>query len=255
MLGPVVVHSGRQIVKLGERLRSSPVPAIDDLKMLGEVLLEYDRVMMIVAADLRGIGLEATTRLKTSGTIIEKLCRESHLNLRSIRDLAGARIVKRMMLDEQDAIASQIRGLWADTKFIDRRADPSHGYRAIHVVARIDGCQVEIQLRTEYQDLWAQTMETFGDAWGRAIRYGGEPDDPDAIVGSGPLSRREFVKLWKGQADALYELAQLENDAYRLRAEPTTAEITDRLAVISTEMDSRFASVKFLVEELRSVFG
>ena len=60
------------------------------------------------------------------------------------------------------------------SELLDRRQMPSFGYRAIHVISRVERCPVEIQLRTHYQDTWAQAMEFFGDRWGRAIRYGGE---------------------------------------------------------------------------------
>jgi ppGpp synthetase/RelA/SpoT-type nucleotidyltranferase len=197
-----MTHSRRQIIELGERLRDSPDPTAEDLDMLADVLLEYDRALIVASENIRGIGLEATTRLKTSGTIIEKLSRERHLNLKSIRDLAGARIVQRMTLDEQDAITEKFLEIWPGAKLIDRREAPSHGYRAVHIVPRIGGCQVEIQLRTEYQDLWAQGMERLGDSWGRAIRYGGEPDDPDQPSSEGSSStRRGVIVAWKSFAN------------------------------------------------------
>lgn len=52
------------------------------------------------------------------------------------------------------------------------------GYRAVHVIAKVDNIPVEVQFRTELQDLWAQVFERLADGWGRQIRYGGEPD-PD----------------------------------------------------------------------------
>lgn len=63
--------SGKQIVKLGKRLRDAAEPDPEDLKMLGDVLLEYDRALTVTSSTLTAIGLEATTRLKTSGTILE----------------------------------------------------------------------------------------------------------------------------------------------------------------------------------------
>jgi hypothetical protein len=250
-----VVHSGRQIVRLGERLRDAPSPADEDFEMLAEVLLEYDRVLMEVSDQLRSVGLEPTTRLKTSGTIIEKLSRERHLNLRSIRDLAGARIVRRMTLDEQDLMAAEIVEFWPEAKVIDRREQPSHGYRAIHIVPRIESCPVEIQLRTDYQDIWAQAMESFGDAWGRAIRYGGEPDEPSAPSASGSsMTRKQLVDLWKNQADALYYLAQLENEAARINAGEMTEMARTRLEELENQMNSSFEPLKTLVTELRETF-
>jgi hypothetical protein len=178
--------SRREVVLLGERLRDSETPSPEDLTLLSEVLIEFTSALEEVSAGLSSLGYSATTRPKTSGTIVEKLRRERHLDLPSIRDLADARIVRAMTLDEQDEMASAIAALWPGAKTIDRRERPSHGYRAVHIVPRIGHCQVEIQLRTFYQDTWAQMMESFGDRWGRAIRYGGMPDDPDTVITANP---------------------------------------------------------------------
>ena len=42
---------------------------------------------------------------------------------------------------------------------IDRRKNPTYGYRAVHVIVYWDGIPVEIQIRTELQDTWAQIVE------------------------------------------------------------------------------------------------
>jgi ppGpp synthetase/RelA/SpoT-type nucleotidyltranferase len=31
---------------------------------------------------------------------------------------------------------------------IDRRINPSHGYRAVHIIAKVSGMPIEIQVRT-----------------------------------------------------------------------------------------------------------
>ena len=236
-------------------MRDAEVASESDLELLEELLLESNGALEEVAAALRGIGLEPTTRLKTSGTIIDKLRRPPHLTLASIRDLAGARIVRPMTLDEQDAFASQIQGLWPDAMVIDRRREPSHGYRAVHVVPRINRCSVEIQLRTLYQDLWAQAMELYGDVWGRAIRYGGEPLDPDApVAGEDSLSRRQIVDFWKSISDRLFQLAQLENSVARLRLSPSSGDNQLQIAAMEAEIETGFAYVKDLVQNLRNIF-
>lgn len=89
---------------------------------------------------------------------------------------------------------------------IDRRAEPSSGYRAMHVIVFPDGLPVEVQVRTELQDLWAQAFERLGDRWGRAIRYGGAPVDPtcSAIEGHPEITRERMVSYMQqlgGQID------------------------------------------------------
>ena len=216
--------SGKQIVKLGKRLRDCDEPATKDLEMLGDVLLTYDRALREASDTLTSIGLEATTRLKTSGTIVDKLRRQRSIDLKHIHDLAGARIVQRMTLDQQDEVASAIVAAFPRAELLNRREEPSSGYRAIHVIARLDGCYIEMQLRTHYQDTWAQAMEFFGDRWGRDIRYGGEPNDPESRDGDpeGP-TRRETIEGLKRFGDELHALAEVENTLEQLRMMSTDA--------------------------------
>jgi hypothetical protein len=249
--------SRREAIDLSDRLRVCEPPSETDMGLLSELLLEHNVALAEASAQLTSIGFQATTRLKTSGTIIDKLRRMPDLNLRIIRDLAGARIVHPMTLDEQDAIAQRIQSLWPSetTKVIDRRLSPSHGYRAVHIVPRIDRCSVEIQLRTLYQDTWAQVMESFGDRWGRAIRYGGDPDDPEAPAGpDATTTRRQMVELWKGAAEGLYQLAQVENRISRLMKGTAIGE-TATLEELQAQVETQFGGMKSLERELRSALS
>ena len=63
---------------------------------------------------------------------------------------------------------------------VDRRATPSHGYRAVHVIVSMDRHLAEVQVRTELQHRWAMLVERFADAWVQQIKYGGPPDDAAA---------------------------------------------------------------------------
>lgn len=80
----------------------------------------------------------------------------------------------------QDALAARLVELFGDTgrrpKVVDRRADPSHGYRALHVIVSIRSVPVEIQVRTPLQHQWADLFEKLADKIGRGIRYGEPPD-------------------------------------------------------------------------------
>ena len=219
--------------QLGRRLRQSIEPTGDDLSQLRGVLEECASTLEIVASQLRDIGLSPTTRLKNTGTIIEKLKRETSLKLSKIHDLAGARIVRDMTLDEQDGVVSMITEIWPGAKVKDRRIFPTHGYRAVHVIVEIDGHFVEVQVRTHYQHAWAQATESFGDLWGRDIRYGGDPEDPDhAVSDEISMTRREWMSAWKNMSDSFYELEELENKLARMAARlPVIMDASERLAL------------------------
>ena len=172
-----------QINKLGQKLRTLAELDAEALAQLQEFRASFDEPMFRAQTQIKELGYEATSRLKTINTIIEKLRREK-TRLAEMQDIAGLRIVRKADLTEQDTIVSRIVERFPATKVIDRRKQPTHGYRAVHVIATVDGRHVEIQVRTYLQDLWAQAMERLADDAGREIRYGGPPHRRSADVKS-----------------------------------------------------------------------
>jgi ppGpp synthetase/RelA/SpoT-type nucleotidyltranferase len=98
-----------QIKKLGDRLRRSAEPKTADLQMLQRLREEHDPVLQRVEQALRShLELEVASRLKTVGTIIDKLKREG-TRLNTMQDIAGVRTVAPTTLVEQDAVVESIR--------------------------------------------------------------------------------------------------------------------------------------------------
>jgi ppGpp synthetase/RelA/SpoT-type nucleotidyltranferase len=184
--------SREQINKLGKRLAAGDPVSDDDLRALEELAachlmaLELARPRLDgLAGDLEISPLHITHRPKTTQTILEKLRREHGMSLARVQDLAGIRIVGALRFDEQDRLAVEImRRFPADprpAKIVDRRANPSHGYRAVHVIVCLDGVTIEVQVRTLLQHVWADLMERLADRLGRQIRYGEPPVPPPGM--------------------------------------------------------------------------
>lgn len=171
--------SKSQITRLGERLVKSSEPSEEDLAALGELLLAYDDTLAASLETVRGLGFDPTSRVKNTGTILEKLVRHGGSWLKSIQDLAGMRIVldgdRTAQDDAVDAIVHAFRATEREAKIVDRRAQPSAGYRAVHVIVYPDGVPVEVQVRTRWQHEWADMFEKLADLIGRGIRYGEPP--------------------------------------------------------------------------------
>jgi hypothetical protein len=159
-----------------------------------------------VAVDL---GLQPGSRLKTTGTLVDKLRRIPGMRLSRIQDVAGARVVAEMNREEQDRLVGGVTARFDDYRVKDRRAEPSFGYRAVHIIVKRQGRPVEIQVRTHLQDLWAQIVERLADDWGRGIRYGEPPSEPD-LLAMGSLTRQQFVQ-------GVMALAERISDAERAR--------------------------------------
>lgn len=89
---------GNQLDKLGRRL-ALPGPISDeDYELLSRVADAYQDVADKVEQRLRDLGLNATTRVKTTGTLVDKLRRTPRLSLKNIHDVAGARPVMVIVL-------------------------------------------------------------------------------------------------------------------------------------------------------------
>lgn len=201
--------------------------------------------MAKVEAVLRDeLGMAATSRLKTSTTIIDKLKREK-TRLATMQDLAGVRIVEDMSLLEQNRVVQRITKALPNSKIIDRRDRPSFNYRAVHVIASIDGLPVEIQIRTRLQDEVAQITEKLADLWGRQIRYGGLPDDPDLELVHG-TTRKQLVEVMTMK---LYKLVEsTENQGYM---QDLLDEAVPHVEAGKVSMSSLEETTRMLIEKWR----
>jgi ppGpp synthetase/RelA/SpoT-type nucleotidyltranferase len=168
---------------LGRRIAKAALPTATDVATLAELQREYagplDAVVEILRTELGTplrfgrTALALTARVKTPSSLVDELRRGASLS--SVQDVVGLRIVGAMNLREQDSLTARILELLPDSTIVDRRRNPMHGYRAVHVVARYSGIPVEIQVRTRYQQAWAEATERLADSWGRGIRSGRAP--------------------------------------------------------------------------------
>ena len=110
---------------------------------------------------------------------------------------------------------------------VDRRAKPSYGYRAVHIVVQQGDKLVEIQVRTQIQHLWAQLSEKMSDAHGIAVKYGG-----------GTQATRE-VRETTSSTGARLETLQQQQDTLKQIATRIAFEHPDMAALSSKLNDVR----------------
>jgi ppGpp synthetase/RelA/SpoT-type nucleotidyltranferase len=167
--------SKTQIDKLGERLRDGE-PTDDDLRVLDEYRRGFDPVYEAVLERLEGCfhGEISGRAAKTTESIVRKLRREPtlHVRLSQMQDICGLRIIVQDV-DAQDAAIHRLVEIFPGSDVQDRRENPSHGYRAVHVIAPLAGLQAEIQVRSVLQHMWAQFCENLADKLGIEVKYGG----------------------------------------------------------------------------------
>ncbi|MFG6432497.1 RelA/SpoT domain-containing protein [Roseateles sp. LYH14W] len=164
--------STTQVNKLGERLRKGPITEAD-LHLLDEYRRQFANASSEVERVLREEFRQqpASREAKSTSAICAKLQRERGSRLASMQDIAGCRIV---VADRQAqrSLADALAMRFVEHRLIDRIAQPSHGYRALHLVVGVEGRRVEIQIRTELQHLWAQVCERIADKVGLEFKYG-----------------------------------------------------------------------------------
>lgn len=122
---------------------------------------------------------DVTQRLKRFPTIVDKLRREPTMQLSSMEDIGGVRAILPMP-EHVTAVRGSLERAprWRIRRVRDYMSSPKpDGYRALHVIVEKDGCYVEVQLRTPWQDAWAQSVEQDTRRLGERLKFGSGPDD------------------------------------------------------------------------------
>lgn len=176
-----ITFSKSQLDRLGERLRGDEISG-EDLRFLDEYRRSfsegYEHVVKIIRDEMK---LEPTGRpAKSTTSIRDKLRRES-IRLSQMQDIAGCRIVVSDVVAQDDAINALI-GKLGEMKAFDRRMTPSHGYRAVHLIAHCADRPVEIQVRSALQHMWAELSEKTADIVDPAVKYGSGPEPWQSLL-------------------------------------------------------------------------
>ncbi|HEV2378217.1 MAG TPA: hypothetical protein VG206_00305 [Terriglobia bacterium] len=169
----MIAISRAQVDRLGERLRKGGV-SDDDFRLLdayrASFAQAYEETINVIRRSRTQWALTGRPA-KSTTSIIEKLRRET-IRLSQVQDIAGCRLVVPDVLT-QDRIVGRLRSTFAKVAVADRRKQPSHGYRAVHLITTVRNRAIEIQVRTELQHLWAQLSERLSDTLDPTIKYGG----------------------------------------------------------------------------------
>lgn len=214
--------SKTQFDLLGNRLKGGSHTE-NDLRLLDIYRRTFRAAYEAVVRTLRQRGEVLTGRLaKSTKSIAEKLRRES-IRLSQMQDIAGCRIVVGNIVEQEKLLAS-LKTDFPLATLIDRRAHPSHGYRAVHVIAEIFGKPIEIQVRSSLQHLWAEVSEKSSDVLDPMIKYGGGRDSwrvfltksSQSVAAYEEFEKKTAVKVaLKEVADMAYE--KFENADAELR--------------------------------------
>ena len=180
-----------QIDRAGERLRKAETPNESDRELYNEYRASFVQPLNQAVDTLRALadGMPVTDRLKRFETTIQKL-RRQRTRLSSIEDIAGCRVVLPTWR-EQHELLDRVRQEFEVVRERDYQIAPRHGYRALHAVVRVREQPVEIQLRTELEDRWANFVDQLAQE-DLEIKYGGGSSQTLALLRGTSAIFREY---------------------------------------------------------------
>jgi len=235
-----------QIDRLGDRLKKGNI-SDDDLRLLDSYRRSFSEAYEIVVGSVRkDLALEPTGRpAKSTTSIADKLRRES-IRLTQIQDIAGCRLIVPNIAN-QESVVQSLKSLFEDVTIVDRRKQPSHGYRAVHVIVNCRGKMIEIQVRTALQHLWAELSEKLSDVVNPAIKYGAGDKTIRAIL----VDTSTFVVVIESVETKVVNLA-----AQLSSKDSLTDEIRQELVNLQEELNSHardmFRRIHNTVENIKT---
>lgn len=176
---------GKQLKKLGKRLRDAEIPNTGDLDKLQQYRHSYKDVIAEIFAIVSNCAkpvcpdVISAFRIKRIDSIIGKLRRlRGRLELDSMVDIAGCRFIV-----NKDSEIYKIVDLLHDTTLVITKVNRNignnpkeTGYKSVHIHAYLvkygEDRPVEIQLRTHIHHNWATFVETIDLLYGLRIKEG-----------------------------------------------------------------------------------
>lgn len=204
--------SKSKIDELGKQLRHAATEGVAlDVVALDAYRESFSDAINGVQKMLRSANLtEFTSRTKSTASVVAKLLRQPKTRLSQVQDILGLRLVADD-LKQQEALMVELTRIFSDSKPQDRRLSPQYGYRAVHLIVKFNGLPIEIQVRSQLQQYWAQYSEMMADQHGQELKYGG-----------GAIQIRSFLENLSSEA------AQLEQQLDRQNIRQTPEWLKDR---------------------------
>ena len=185
----MTLSSNSEIDQLGDRLRNHCLED-GDLEKLDEFRQTYSdidaqayKLIEDTLKMLKGkLKLVITKRKrKTRQSIVDKLCRQKKLRLSQMQDIAGCRIVVQGGAQLSCQINEQLVNAFEKNQLkIKPKTRNKDGYRAIHLIVKINKKFYEIQLRTLAQDIFANLVERLSDK-DNTLKYGGSDKEQPVL--------------------------------------------------------------------------
>ena len=181
--------SNSEIDQLGDRLRNNCIED-GDLEKLDKFRQTYSDIDAQVYKFIEDTLKTSVDKLepaitkrkrKTRQSIVDKLYRQKKLRLSQMQDIAGCRIVVRGGTQAACQANKQLINAFEEKQLkIQSKPRNKDGYRAIHLIVKINKKSYEIQLRTLAQDVFANLVERLSDK-DNTLKYGGSDKEQPVL--------------------------------------------------------------------------
>ncbi len=186
------IYSASRVKTAGKRIRKDAATD-EDWEVFENYRRAHARTLNTHQIRLRRLGegmdFSVARRLKRLPTIIDKLRREPNMQLSTMHDIAGCRVIFNDIKDlnkyRSELYEKPVKHIHVNkgTDHFDYLKHPKKsGYRGIHEVYKTrtgrtdakpwDDLMVEIQLRTKAQHAWATAVETIDLLNGERAKFG-----------------------------------------------------------------------------------
>lgn len=243
--------SKTQVDRLGDRLKRGSY-AEDDLRALDSYRRTFGAPYSEVVEALLRLKLEPTGRpAKSTESLVEKLRRES-IRLVQVQDIAGCRVVVADMT-EQDQLVTRLCSIFPGASVVDRRLNPSYGYRAVHVIPEIAGKLIEIQVRTSMQHLWAETSERLSDQIDKDLKYGGGPEDFRYLLAESSGVVAQYEEVYQRYARAMHDRqSQQQIEGHLAERDRDLADVKATMEAVLDVLHRLFSELTSLINDWKS---
>ncbi len=124
-------------------------------------------------------------RLKRRPQILRKLRRLS-VRLSQLQDIGGCRVIVENNSDVDATIAfikakiesSRVAELIRETDYRELGRDDT-GYRAYHMILEVNGCSIELQIRSKIQHYWSESIERTSVIYGHRLK---EKEGDESVI-------------------------------------------------------------------------
>lgn len=169
--------SKKQLKKISSKVRSGSetpddISAIEEFRDSKIGALCFLSSMIADLARIQGFKCVLSGRVKRTKSIIRKLVRTPGSSVSTLVDLVGMRLILHSE-SEVDRFISEVKKSRSVKAIKDYRGSKETGYRAVHLYLESESGDVELQLRTAPQQLWANESEYFGEQ----VKEGGGKSD------------------------------------------------------------------------------